>query len=109
MSFSDSKKVVIPKADPVKKYGKTFQVANIYLTHSEYTREDSIVPEFHTLLSTHHQNFQGEELNLHWNLREPRDGLIYDTQDIFENSYISGFNVAIYENLDEEKRKKSKR
>lgn len=106
MSFSDSKKVVIPKEDPVKKYGKTFQVANIYLTHSEHAREDSIVPEFHTLLSTHHQNFQGEELNLHWNLKEPRDELIYDSQDIFENSYISGFNVAIYENLDEEKRKK---
>lgn len=106
MSFSDSKKVVLPKADPVKKYGKTFQVANIYLTHSEYQREDSIIPEFHTLLSTHHQNFQGEELNLHWNLKEPRDGLIYDSQDIFNNSYISGFNVAIYENLDEQKRKK---
>lgn len=106
MSFSDSKKVVVPKADPVKKYGKTFQVANIYLTHSEYAREDSIVPEFHALLSTHHQNFQGEELNLHWNLKEPRDGLIYDSQDIFNNSYISGFNVSIYENLDEEKRKK---
>lgn len=106
MSFSDSRKVVIPKADPVRKYGKTFQVANIYLTHSEYAREESIVPEFHTLLSTHHQNFQGEELNLHWNLKEPRDGLIYDTQDILNNSYISGFNVSIYENLDEQKRKK---
>ena len=108
MSFSDSKKVVVPRANPVEKYGKTFQIANIYLTHSEYAREDSIVPEFHTLSSTHHQNFQGEELNLHWNLKEPRDGFIYDTKEISNNSYISGFNVSIYENLDEEKRSKVK-
>lgn len=108
MSFSDSKKVSIPKADPITKYGKTFQIANIYLTHSEYAREASVVPEFHTLLSTHHQNFQGEELNVHWNLLEPREGLVYNRQDIVRNSYISGFNVSIYENLDEEKRKNVK-
>lgn len=104
MSFKDSKIVTIPKADPVSKYGKTFQVANIYLTDSIYPGEESIVPESHTLLSTHHQNFQGSHLNLKWNLKEPRNNVIYDTKDIINNSYISGFDITIYENQDDEQR-----
>jgi hypothetical protein len=104
MSFKDSKIVTIPKADPVSKYGKTFQVANIYLTDSIYAREESVLPDSHTLLSTHHQNFQGSHLNLKWNLMEPRNGVIYDTKDIINNSYISGFDITIYENQDDAQR-----
>ena len=52
MSFTDSKIVTISKDDPVSKYGKTFQIANIYLTDSFYDREESIVPEHYCLLYT---------------------------------------------------------
>lgn len=98
MSFADSSSIIIPKSNPVVKYGNSYQVADIYIVDSVYQQEDSYVPSSYQLLSTHHQDFHGTTLNIKWRVREPRNNTIYTSEDLAKSSYVSGFNISIYEN-----------
>lgn len=81
------------------KFGKTYRLNNLYITDSNYNQAlnyistDSIEPSYF------HQDFQGLTLNFKWTLLEPRNGQQYDSEQIKNNKYISGFNFVLYENI----------
>ena len=102
MSFSDSQPVKINLSNPVDKFGKTYQISNIYLTNSSY--EQSIVndPSSYALLSNFHQNLDGRQINLKWEIIDPRDGhTIKTTEEVSKNPYISGLDITVYQNSGE--------
>lgn len=102
MSFSDSQPVKIALSNPVDKFGTTYQISNIYLTNSSYEQEINNVPQAYTLLSNFHQNLDGRQINLKWELTDPRDGhLVKTTEEVSKSPYISGFDVTVYQNSGE--------
>ena len=99
MSFSDSQPVKIALSNPVDKFGTTYQISNIYLTNSSYEQSIVNVPSSYALLSNFHQNLDGRQINLKWELTDPRDGhLIKTTEEVSKSPYISGFDVTVYQN-----------
>ena len=89
MSFSDSTPVKIALSNPVDKFGKTFNISNIYLTNSSYQQSVKNVPEYYTLLSNFHQNLDGRDINLRWETTDPRDGHIIKTTEELSLIHIS--------------------
>lgn len=102
MSFSDSQPVKIALSNPVDKFGKTYQISNIFLADSSYEQEINNVPEAYTLLSNFHQNLDGRQINLKWEIIDPRDGhTIKTTEEVSKNPYISGLDITVYQNSGE--------
>ena len=99
MAFSDSSTILIPLADPLTKYGKTFRVANIYLTSSAKETTHYFVPSGSNEPSQFVQESETTGLNIHWDLTDPRNDFYYTTEEQLKNNpYISGFQVEVYNN-----------
>ena len=99
MSFSNSSQVKIPLTNPYVKYGKTFRVSNIYLTSSNLEQTVKDLQPKSTSRSNYHQDFQTSDLDIRWEVIDPRNDYVYkNPSDIEKNVYISGFNINIYEN-----------
>jgi hypothetical protein len=102
MSFSDSQPVKIALSNPVDKFGKTYKISNIFLADSSYEQEINNVPEAYTLLSNFHQNLDGRQINLKWEIIDPRDGhTIKTTEEVSKSPYISGLDITVYQNSGE--------
>ena len=102
MSFSDSQPVKIALSNPVDKFGKTYQISNIFLADSSYEQEINNAPEAYTLLSNFHQNLDGRQINLKWEIIDPRDGhTIKTTEEVSKSPYISGLDITVYQNSGE--------
>ena len=99
MSFNNSSQVQIPLSNPRLKYGKTFRISNIYLNSSSEIQDVKELQPSSDSTSYYKQNFQTSNLNLEWEVIDPRNDYIYkNPSDIEKNVYISGFDVNIYEN-----------
>ena len=99
MSFSDSSPIKIPLSDPLIRYGKTFQVSDIYLNSSDDPRTSYHLPASSSSTAVYQQNFQSEYLSIKWNVIDPSNDYVLTTkEEVIDSPYISGFNVAIYEN-----------
>jgi hypothetical protein len=100
MSFTNSSQVKVPLTNPYVKYGKTFRISNLYIESSNLEQTISELNPSSMRRSNYAQNFQTSDLNLRWEVIDPRDDYIYKTSgDIERNVYISGFNIDIYENF----------
>ena len=99
MAFSDSSPVKIPLSDPMVRYGKTFRISNIYLSSSSEPRTAYNLPSSSSALAVYQQDFQSQYLSIGWNIIDPANDYINTTSnEIISNPYVSGFNVAIYQN-----------
>lgn len=99
MSFSDSSPIKIPLSDPLIRYGKTFRVSDIYLNSSDDPRTSYHLPASSSSTAVYQQNFQSEYLSIKWNVIDPSNDYVLTTkEEVIDSPYISGFNVAIYEN-----------
>jgi len=99
MSFSNSSQVKIPLTNPYVKYGKTFRISNIYLTSSNLEQTVKDLQPKSTSQSNYHQDFQTSDLDIRWEVIDPRNDYVYkNPSDIEKNVYISGFDINIYEN-----------
>ena len=99
MSFSNSKTVKIALSNPVEKFGKGYEISNIYLPDSSYEQSLNSESEQYGYASNFHQNIDGKTINLKLEIQDPRDSHIIKTKDeIYKNPYISGINVSVYEN-----------
>ena len=99
MSFADSSTISIPLSDPVRKYGKTFRVGNIYLTSSAKEGTYYLVPTGSNEPSVFEQESETTGLNISWDLIDPRNDFYYSTPaQLKNNPYISGFTLNVYNN-----------
>jgi hypothetical protein len=99
MAYVDSSLIYVPLNDPVVTYGETFRISNVYLTSSAENMNASVLPSGTGAHSLFQQNFQNKYLNLRWDVMDPRSNYVYARSgEIISNPYISGFDVAIYEN-----------
>ena len=100
MSFTNSSQVKVPLANPYVKYGKTFRISNLYIESSNLEQTISDLNPNSMRRSNYVQNFQTSDLNLKWEVIDPRNDYEYKTSsEVEKNVYISGFNIDIYENF----------
>ena len=101
-NIASSATLSIPLKDPKEKFGDVFKVNKVFVENNQNQATLSIdSPEEGRQLYS--QEVHGKQLNIKWNIREPKNGsIITDNSMVRKNQYISHFDVFVYRRTEAE-------